>query len=284
MDISFHCDTARNFKDAHHPIRAFLYRDYSIEPHNHDFYEINVVFGGNGIHQIENTRMEVQAGDVFVIPPNVVHAYYNTRELDVYHILLQKSFMTEQQIESVGVPGFLQLTEIEPFLRQNFCETMFLRLSHGHLQTLKTELAFVEDGGEFDTDDLLPLKKHAVLKLLYWLSSLLHRQLNKDGQKHFGSHEQAIMDALEYIHQHYGEKITIERLCKNSYLSRSTFLRQFGQICGCTPTAYLKEYRCKKCLEMIETTALSKTEIAYACGFYDLSHMERTLAGQQASL
>ena len=52
-------------------------------------------------------------------------------------------------------------------------------------------------------------------------------------------------------------------------------MRSFDTICGMTPAQYLNDYRCKKAIEMMEHTDLSKTEIAHSCGFYDLSHMER---------
>ena len=85
------------------------------------------------------------------------------------------------------------------------------------------------------------------------------------------------MQALEYIHQNFGEKITVEDLAEKSFLSRSTFLRCFYNICGTTPIKYLNEYRCKKAMEMMTNTEFSKTEIAQNCGFYDLSHMDRFL-------
>ena len=73
------------------------------------------------------------------------------------------------------------------------------------------------------------------------------------------------------------DKITIDLLCEKSFLSRSTFLRSFHNVCGCTPMEYVNSYRCKKALEMMDSTCFSKTEIAHSCGFYDLSHMERTV-------
>ena len=86
-----------------------------------------------------------------------------------------------------------------------------------------------------------------------------------------------IIKVLEYIHKNYDSKLTIDLLCKKSFLSRSTFIRSFCAVCGCTPIEYVNRYRCKKAAEMMEDTRFSKTEIAHRCGFYDLSHMERTL-------
>ncbi len=265
------------FKKDNQKVRAFLYTDYSIHLHGHNFYEINIVLKGKGIHQIENNRLAVKTGDVFVIPPMIAHAYSHTDSLDVYHIVFHKDFILDNKEESAGIPGYLQFMEIEPFLRQNFSNNMFLHLSPSQLNQLQTELAFIEDNREFDTEDMIPLKHHAVWKIIYWLSALLSRQIAQAKNTDLSKYEYAVIQALEFMHQNYSEKITIETLSQRVFLSRSTFLRSFGQVCGCSPMQYLNNYRCKKSIELAENTNLSKTEIAHSCGFYDLSHMERSL-------
>ena len=280
MNIEFHCDAKRSLGDEKCAVRAFLYTDYSIPPHNHEFYEMNIVLRGVGTHEIENSRFRVKAGDVFVIPPMTVHAYCDTRELDVYHILIRKNFITGNMTEAASIPGFLQLVEIEPFLRRHFSDAMFLHLGAGELVKLRGELAFIEDGGEFDREELYPLKHHSLWKILYSLSYMLYRQLHSSKKDTKNKYEHSVLTALEYIHQNYFEKITIEDLCAITYLSRSTLLRSFGEICGCSPTVYLGRYRCERAAELMNSAAMSKTEIANACGFYDLSHMERMLKNQ----
>lgn len=277
MDINFRARADYNFKDIKKQIRAFLYTDYSIEPHNHDFYEMNIILGGSGVHCIENARVKVKPGDVYVIPPLTAHAYYETENLDVYHILMHKNFILSDRAQAAEMPGFLHFVEIEPFLRRHGSETAFLHLSASQLLALKGELAFIEDGGLYDRDELVPLIHYTMWKILYWLSYLLYLQIESGEKSPQGTYDYAVIRALEYIHHNFGEKITVETLCEKSFLSRSTFLRSFSQMCGCTPIKYLNSYRCKKALEMLENTSMSKTAIANACGFYDLSHLERAL-------
>ncbi len=275
MDIKFHCDEEKNFYNGQ-LIRTVLSPDYSIEPHNHDFYEINIVLKGIGTHQIENECFRVKAGDVFLIPPMIVHAYYDTENLDVYHILLHKDFIAENKNESTNMPGFLQFTEIEPFLRQHFSSSMFLHLSVGQMLQLKQELDFVENT-YFDKSVFNPLKYHTMWKIIYWLSYLLSEQIKKLDEQPVDKHETNILNVLEYIHKHYADKITVDLLCKKSFMSKATLFRWFYNMCRCTPMQYLNKYRCEKALEMMSLTDWSKTEIAHRCGFYDLSHMERVL-------
>ncbi len=277
MDIEFHCSEKENFKKRNQSVRAFSYREYSIEPHNHDFYEMNIVLGGTGTHRIENESFRVKRGDVFVIPPMTVHAYVQTEHLEVYHILLKKEFIRKNESESAKMPGYLKFMEIEPFLRQNCSDAMFLHLSSTQIAEIQREFAFVEEDGAFDEDNLRPLHEHTAWKIIYWLSYLLEEQTADGIMPGKSKYQSQIMDTLEYLNRHYSEKITVSRLAERVYLSRSTFLRWFSAFCGCSPTEYVNHYRAKKATDLLHISGISKTEVAHACGFYDLSHMEKCI-------
>ena len=275
VDIAFHCDEEKNFSTGY-SVHAFTYVDYSIPMHNHAFYELNIVMSGTGIHSIENCSFRVKCGDVFVIPPMVAHAYTDTKDLEVYHILFQKKFFEKNRDEATKVSGFLHLTEIEPFLRGNFSNNFYLHLSQIQLLQLKNELSFLDDNGPFSWEEYSLMKYHTVWKILYWFSGLLNQNLHSTHSS-IDRYELQIIDSLEYIHKNYGEKISIESLCQKTFLSRSTFLRSFKRVCSISPTEYLNRYRCKKAIEQLECHNYSKTEVAHNCGFYDLSHMDRIL-------
>lgn len=277
MKASFICDSAITGLSEKRPVRAFMYKDYSIEPHTHDFYEMNIIISGKGTHLIENASINVKPGDVFVIPPMTVHAYTDTEKLNVYHVLFLDEFMRKNRDEAAKYPGYLQLVEIEPYLRRHYQKDMFLHLSGRWMLQLKMDLGIIDENGMFDTDELRPLIIHASLKMLYYLSALLYNQTHGKNKEKISKNDYSVVQALEYIHRYYGEKITIEDLCRVSFLSRSTFLRSFYSVCDCTPTQYLFSYRCEMASAMLQDGNVSKTEVAHSCGFYDLSHMERAL-------
>lgn len=263
------------FRTDNEKVRTVLYKNYNVIPHNHDFYEINVVVKGTGIHTIEDNELKVSSGSVFVIPPMVVHGYSHTENLDVYHLLLKRELLDNADDKN-NVEGFEMLTEIEPFLRQNFKESLFLKLTPGQLLEIKSELEKLDDGNIFDYSGADSIRNHVALKIVYWLSHLLTIQINSEEKKITAEKEISIISALKYIHENYKEKITIKDLCSITFMSRSTFLRSFNSLCGCSPSVYLQMYRCKKALEMMEIIK-NKTFVAHECGFYDLSHMEKCI-------
>jgi AraC-like DNA-binding protein len=238
---------------------------------------MNIVLGGRATHQIEDAVFSVSPGDVFVIPPMVTHAYYDTHSLAVYHILFKKDFIRTNRDESQSMPGFTQLMEIEPFLRQNFSKSTFLHLTHKQLSDIELDINILDDSGEYNAKAFSPLRYHTAWKLLYNLANLLYMQTHGEPKSLTARYQQQILDTLEYIHKHYSEKITVELLSERLYLSRSTFLRNFRKVCDTSPVQYLNVYRVRRAKEMLGDGILSKTEIAQSCGFYDLSHMEKML-------
>ncbi len=277
MNPEFHCSERLCFPKDYQSVRAFSYTEYHIKPHNHNFYEMNIVLGGRGTHQIESVRIPVTRGDVFVIPPMVVHSYDNTEHLEVYHVLLRNDFIRRHSEEATRVPGYVHLMEIEPYLRKRSDEHLFLHLSPTQISEIEKDFKFIEDDGEFGGEELSALRNHAAWRLIYYLSTLLSIQLKSSAGKVEKKYTQQIIEVLEYIHQSFSEKMTVEGLAERAYLSRSTFIRAFLSVCGCAPMQYVNRYRTAKARDLLLDKSLQKTEVAHLCGFYDLSHLERFL-------
>jgi transcriptional regulator GlxA family with amidase domain len=74
---------------------------------------------------------------------------------------------------------------------------------------------------------------------------------------------------------HLGESIDLSMLAGVAGLSVHHFARQFKQSIGVTPHHYLTQKRVERAQEMLAQTDLSLSEIAYAAGFSDQSHLAR---------
>ena len=279
MKIEFHCDLPTNFRSETDRLRAFTYHNYAIGLHTHDFWEINLVVAGRGTHCIKDKSFPAKVGSVFFIPPQIPHAYIDTEELSVFHILIRPSLLAENYAEASRVDGYLLLTEIEPYLRAESGTAAFLRLTPEQLRALEPDLAVISDDGPYAAPELAPLRIHTLWKILYILSACIASRRQARPSPH--KYEKSILASLAYIHQNFTEKITVETLSAAAFLSRSTFLRSFQAVCGCTPHEYLSSFRIRRALELMEDGALTRTEIAHACGFYDLTHLERAIRRYQ---
>ena len=79
----------------------------------------------------------------------------------------------------------------------------------------------------------------------------------------------------EYVEVHLGESINLEMLAAVAGLSMHHFAREFKQSAGITPHHYLTQKRVERAQQMLAQTDLSLSEIAYATGFSDQSHLAR---------
>lgn len=76
-----------------------------------------------------------------------------------------------------------------------------------------------------------------------------------------------IKKAINYIEQHYIDKIQLEDIAEAANLSVSHFQRIFKKTMNISPTDYLKQYRLTKAKELLLTTTQSITDISFNCGF-----------------
>lgn len=87
--------------------------------------------------------------------------------------------------------------------------------------------------------------------------------------------QERIQIMLEYIHQHYQEKITLEQIAASAIVSKRECLRCFQTCIQETPFAYLLDYRVQMAEKLLRTTDLSVTEVAMQSGFSSSAYFSK---------
>jgi len=256
--------------------KSYYHRTNStIDMHNHNFYEINIIVEGNGRHYIENNSCEACPGTVFIIPPGISHGYWANRHLSVFHVIVSYTFIERFSQELEALPGYSLLFEIEPLLRGEYDNNLFLRLDPDDLEKiipLFSKLCSLEMS---DYKGRFVAKNAIVLQLIASLSEKISKQIHSPAPLHKNPHYATIVRSMEYIRNHYNKKIAFQKLAEDLNLSYSTFLRHFTEICGISPGQYLTRCRMEKAKEMLTHTEKSILDIALECGYYDSSHFIR---------
>ncbi len=81
---------------------------------------------------------------------------------------------------------------------------------------------------------------------------------------------------IEYVEQHYTEKLTLAQIAEAGHVCESRCCRLFSKYLHKTPNSYLTGCRLGKASELLVTTDQSVTEIAFACGFSGASYFTET--------
>jgi AraC-like DNA-binding protein len=92
---------------------------------------------------------------------------------------------------------------------------------------------------------------------------------------HGGLSPGALRRVREYVEAHLSESTDLARLASVAGLSIHHFARGFKQSAGLAPHHYLTQKRVERAQEMLAHTDLPLSEIAYAVGFSDQSHLAR---------
>lgn len=82
-----------------------------------------------------------------------------------------------------------------------------------------------------------------------------------------------VVKVVAYIREHACERITAEHLLTVFPVSHRVLSRRFAKYVGHSPAEEIRKERLRNARRMLETTNMSLSEIAYACGYADLSHM-----------
>lgn len=77
---------------------------------------------------------------------------------------------------------------------------------------------------------------------------------------------------LQYISEHYGEDISLNRLAESANVSKSECLRCFKTSMQTTPYKYLTEYRLSKAAELLKNSDEPIGTISGSVGFRQISH------------
>jgi AraC-like DNA-binding protein len=81
--------------------------------------------------------------------------------------------------------------------------------------------------------------------------------------------------ALEFVLEHFGDRVTVDDIAKRAHLSVSHLQREFQRIFGMTPSDYLLRVRLLMARRRLEQTNEPIGKLALDCGFYDQSHFTR---------
>lgn len=87
--------------------------------------------------------------------------------------------------------------------------------------------------------------------------------------------QQIVRQSIPFIHTHFSEALSREDIARHVGISADYLTDCFRQELSITPMIYLRRYRIRQARELLETTNLSMTEVAFEVGFSESAHFSR---------
>ena len=109
-----------------------------------------------------------------------------------------------------------------------------------------------------------------VMKLVYTLAK--YAPLHNKGHHPKRNNSRVIEQTLEYIEENLTNPLNLELLAQRANFSPIYFHKLFKASTGKTLHEYVEEERIKKSVELLLSTDMALTEVAYECGFSSQSY------------
>ena len=235
--------------------------------HYHDEYELNLIINAKGAKRVVGGHIEViDDMELVLIGPNLYHAWFTHQ-------------CQSEEITEVTIQFHKDLFD-ERFLRRNqlsFVKSMLERSQRGILFSHETITAL--------KDRLLALDKKTGFDSVLELLSILHdlsisrnmrtlSDLSFTNEK-FNYNSRRIEKVFEYMNDNYNKQVSLAEVSRIANMPEASFSRFVKKRTGKTFIDSLNEIRLGHASRMLIDTTNTVAEIAYKCGFNNISNFNR---------
>lgn len=113
-----------------------------------------------------------------------------------------------------------------------------------------------------------------------WLGMILHQFIGYVFDFNAIKHQNIVFKATAYMKEHIAERLTLDQVAAQVFLSKSYFCRILKSELGCTFTEYVNHLRVERGKTLLRSTRKSVAEIALEVGFGDQSYFTRIFKRQ----
>lgn len=233
--------------------------------HNHDFMELSIILKGEGIYYIDGGYYPVKEGDLILLNPGTYHksllAPPKKPILECYIAFSNFQFVGSPK-DCIPLPDNQIILHMDAALKQEIGKIC---------SAMQKEYITCRPGQYF-------MLKSYVIQLL-----LLLLREEKDAKECINgcvfestNRNYVVKRIIQYLSQHYQEKISLDQIAQNMYLSTFYISKIFKSETGDTPINYLINLRMEKARELLEDQEhLSIQDVAAAVGYEDAYHFSK---------
>lgn len=237
--------------------------------HAHEFIEMAYIVEGSGIHTINGREEHIKKGDLLLINAHISHAFASDEDntLLIYNYIFQPLTVSRSLKDCRNFVDVAYHYLVYPFNTENDPKD-YIRLSvpaSGEIERVLLEMYSEYQRGEEGCTQII---KAGLTKLLI-LMFRLYKNDNTQKQNAPVYKKLVVQNAVEYLKKHYSYDVKCGQLAKISYLSESYFSKVFKEITGMTIIQMLQNIRINMACELLETTEMPISEIAYKVGYSD---------------
>lgn len=233
--------------------------DWHSIPHSHSYTELFYIVGGDGQFQINDRLFPVQAHQLVVVNPNILHTEVSYDAHPLEYIV-------------IGIEGFeLTIPETD---EARYCMYTFME-DNVVLTCMQNILREMQDQApEYHT--VCQAYMEIIMVQLIRNASISVTQVHS----RFPTNRQC-SSVRQYIDQHYKENISLDLLAEKVSINKYYMAHAFKREYGVSPINYLIACRIREGKRLLAETDLSLSQIANVLGFSSPSYFSQSFRNSE---
>lgn len=256
-------------------VRRNFLPNFKSTHHRHDFPQIWYCYKGHYFHQVAGHTYECAEGSIIVLPIGTPHQFWTDCETELMYINIHYLFLLGSRPE-VHKHAAVNL------MLPSFFPELGLTFSCYRVLDAESRQVFEQAFSWFALTNYAPMdpaREEQIWDKLEDIFSIPEFSIScrswKKAMHMIQSRFFPILRIVDYINNHYPEKITNEMLLRVGNISRTAMCRNFRLILESTPSGFLQHLRTRHVHICMRDTTYSLQELAELCGFYDSYHLSR---------
>ena len=251
--------------NSYHCLIPFTYRELAL--HWHEEMEITFIQDGTSDYKVGREEFKANAGDIILIPPYCTHSACEIPG----KTMISDSIVFHPDYLGASNQDLSASKYLRPMAEGQLLMQEVIRDSDVGYEEIKEAFLEALDCFKNKPSFYEMLLKEKLLHILILLFS--YGYIRESDDSHITSENRRhIKSALEYITDHYSEKISISEMAQLAGFSENYFMSLFRQYVGMSCIQYINHYRIQKAAHALEETTKSVSEIAMIHGFDNISY------------
>lgn len=226
--------------------------------------ENRVFFALPGVQQYDDMRVSVrqEPGEL----------YFNQDIKEVTGCLSQGDYAAAAEKVDVFLDNVKKAAYLHPAYVKALCDEILSAYRHSLWKyELNEEEEKVGSAGLFMAGEAFNLEQLAcrVKSEVEDMCALLQKKQGND------QYSATVKEVMKYVDEHFGERISLEQVADEVFLSRPYLSTLFKKETGKKFSNYLQEVRLEKSCSLLRDSRLAIGEIAEQAGFFDSAHFSR---------
>ena len=242
-------------------------RDFpSVALHWHKSMELVYVKKGRGQVQAGMRWMDAEAGDIFVLPPGMLHALRGVPDSAMEY----ENFMFDPEFLGSGAADICAQRYLVPLAAGRLPLPVCLRAEQ---PIYPGAAACLKEAEELCGQRRIGFElgvKAAMLRFLFWMTQAQAEPLPEEHRD-----TDRLKEVLRRVEREYAHPLTVTVMAQGCGCSASHFMRWFKQMTGSSFISYLNERRLAAAAERLRQSEDSVLSIAEAVGFETLSNFNQ---------